>query len=57
MSTEIEWWFPGGFRLVYSGTPKSRLEWVRLTWRGYIAMWQLLFRAAWIMFKQNQETQ
>jgi len=38
---QIEWWIPGG-SLVYSGTPKTRLEWIRLTWRAYLAYWQLM---------------
>lgn len=51
MQTEISWWFPGKVRVVYSGTPKSRAEWIRLTWRGYLAMWRLLFRCAWLLRK------
>jgi hypothetical protein len=50
LRSEIAWWIPRG-SLIYSGTPKTRLEWVRLTWRGYAAYWQLLFRAAWLLKK------
>lgn len=46
--TEIEWWIPGG-SLVYCGTPKTRAEWIRLTWRGYLAYWQLMFRARFVL--------
>jgi hypothetical protein len=42
LRTEISWWIPGG-RLVYSGTPKTRMEWIRLTWKGYLAYWKLVF--------------
>jgi hypothetical protein len=46
--TEISWWFPGGVRLVYMGLPKTRFEWIRLTWKAYLAGWKLLFRVAWL---------
>ena len=39
--SEIVWWVPGG-RLVYSGVPKTRVEWVLLTWRAYVAYWHLM---------------
>lgn len=46
---QISWWMPGGVRIVYCGTPKTRLEWIRLTWRGYVACWRIIFRAAQLM--------
>ena len=49
--TEISWWFPGGIRIAYCGTPKTRLEWIRHTWRGYMAFWKLFFRVAWLTRK------
>lgn len=48
--SEICWWIPGG-SLVYAGAPKTRIEWMRLTWRGYLAWWQLTFRVAWLVLK------
>lgn len=52
--TEIVWWFPGKLRLAYSGAPASRWKWIRMTWRGYFAMWCLLFHAARILRKPVQ---
>lgn len=48
LRTEISWWMPG-YSIVYSGSPKTRAEWIRLTWRGYLAWWSLMFRAWWMM--------
>lgn len=43
LQSEIKWWLPFGLSIVYSGTPKTRAEWIRLTWRGYIAAWHMMF--------------
>jgi hypothetical protein len=51
LRTEISWWLPFGYSIVYCGTPKTRKEWIRLTWRGYLAMWKLLFRVAYLQAK------
>ena len=45
LQTEIRWWVPGGW-IVYSGKPMTRLTWIRLTWRGYLAYWHLLYLVA-----------
>jgi hypothetical protein len=45
----ITWWLPGGFTIVYIGSPKSRRCWMRLTWRGYLAAWVLIVRASWLL--------
>jgi hypothetical protein len=45
LRTEISWWFPG-HRLVYMGSPKTRVEWIRLTWRAYLAAWHVVFLVA-----------
>lgn len=47
LHTEISWWMPAGCRVVYQGTPKTRAEWIRLTWRAYIACWHLTLLVAW----------
>lgn len=52
VSTEVVWWIPGG-SLVYSGTPKTRATWIKLTWRAYFAYWHLLFIATWILFRSQ----
>ena len=43
--TSITYWFPFGLRMSYSGSPKTRWEWLKCTWIGYVGMWQLLFYA------------
>jgi hypothetical protein len=53
LQTEISWWFPFGLRLVYTGSPMTRARWMRLTWRGYVALWRLAFRAGYLMAKQD----
>lgn len=50
---EIAWWIPGG-SLVYSGTPKTRIEWIRLTWMGYAAYWRLIFRVTWLLVVKKE---
>ena len=52
---QIVWWFPGGLRLSYHGKPMTRATWIRLTWRGYIAMWHLLFRVAYLLNQMPAE--
>jgi hypothetical protein len=52
LQTKITWWIPGG-SLVYKGTAKTRVEWVRLTWRGYVAYWHLIFLVLWKLLKFN----
>jgi hypothetical protein len=47
----ITYWLPCGLRMSYTGTPKSRWEWLWLTWRGYFAMWCLLFHASRLLAK------
>jgi hypothetical protein len=50
--TEINWWIPGG-SIAYIGSPKTRIEWMRLTWRGYLAWWKLQFLIIWILLKNS----
>ncbi len=51
LRTQFEWWFPGGFRMVYQGNPMTRITWIKLTWRGYLAMWHLAFLIPWVLLK------
>ncbi len=46
LRSEIRWWLPFGYSIAYKGSPKTRAEWVRLTWRGYVAFWHLGFLVA-----------
>ena len=55
ISTEVSWWIPGG-SLVYSGTPKTRANWISLTWRAYLAYWHLLLIVSWKMLRHDPQT-
>jgi hypothetical protein len=44
--TSFSYWFPFGLRIVYTGTPKTKVEWVRQTWRSYLAVYKLYYAAA-----------
>jgi hypothetical protein len=48
LRSEIEWWLPCGLSMVYKGSPRTRWQWILATWSGYVAMWRLLFRVAWL---------
>ena len=50
LRTEISWWFPG-HRLVYMGTPKTRVEWILLTWRAYLAAWYCAVRIVYLVLR------
>lgn len=46
---EIVWWLPFGYSLTYKGSPKTRWQWIRATWFGYVAAWKLMFRVAYLL--------
>ena len=46
LQTSIEWWLPYGCRVVYSGKPMTKWQWIRGTWRAYMACWSLMFYTA-----------
>lgn len=51
LQRQIEWWVPGG-SIVYSGDAMTRWTWIRLTWRGYLAWWFSMGRAAYLLAKE-----
>jgi hypothetical protein len=51
LQASITWWLPGGLRIRYEGKPMPRHEWIMKTWRGYVAMWMLIFHAARLLNK------
>jgi hypothetical protein len=44
---KFTWWMPGKLvRLTLYGTPQTKLQWVRGTWRIYLAYWRVVVEIA-----------